>query len=74
MLTGKRFKLGRATLAIDRAGSARRAVTIPSGSIIKVISTPPDTKGIIEVSWEDRRLEMFAVDVDLRGTEIPADS
>jgi hypothetical protein len=48
-------------------------VTIPSGSIIDVISMPPDTKGIIEVAWEDRRLEMFAVDVDLRGTEIPAD-
>ncbi len=70
---GKRFRLERATLAIDGAGSARRVVTIPSGSIIDVISMPPDTKGIIEVAWEDRRLEMFAVDVDLRGTEIPAD-
>jgi hypothetical protein len=73
VLTGKRFRLERATLAIDAGGPARRAVTIPSGSIIKVISTPQDTQGIIEVSWENRILQMFAVDVNLRGTEIPAD-
>jgi hypothetical protein len=38
-----------------------------------VIPTPPDAQGIIEVSWDNRTLQMFAVDVDLRGTEIPAD-
>jgi hypothetical protein len=74
VLTGKRFQLERATLALDSGAldvllGKRRAITIPVGAIIKVISGPTQD-GMVEVFWEGRRVEMFAVDVDVRGTEI----
>ena len=70
MLTGKRFRIERATLAVDGSGPKRRAITIPAGSIIQVISTRMDTRGIVDVLWEDRTFEMFAIDVEVRGAEI----
>ena len=38
MLTGKRFKLERATLAVTIIEDRRRAIAIPVGAIIKVLS------------------------------------
>ena len=70
MLTGKRFKLERGTLSVESVDGKRTAVTVPSGSIIKVISGPKNNEGLVTISWEGRTLEMFAVDVDVRGTEI----
>ena len=48
----------------------RTAVTVPTGAIIEVISGPKNDEGLVTISWEGRKLEMFAVDVDVRGTEI----
>lgn len=72
MLTGKQFRLDRATLAIDTVDGKRRAVTIPAGTVLKVVSGPTDGNGMVNVLWDGRTLEMFAVDVDGRGTEIAA--
>jgi hypothetical protein len=71
MLTGKQFKLERATLAVaNNAEGKRRAVTIPVGAVIKVLAGPKNGDGLVNVLWEGQALEMFAVDVDVRGTEI----
>jgi hypothetical protein len=70
MLAGKRFRLERATLSVESIDGKQTAVTIPSGAIIKVISGPNNGDGLVNVSWEGRRLQMFAVDVDVRGTQI----
>jgi len=70
MLTRKRFKLERATLGVETVDGKRLAVTIPAGSIVMVLSGPKNGDGIVDVLWEDRTLGMFAVDVDVRGTEI----
>jgi hypothetical protein len=71
MLTGRKFKLERATLALTTVEGRRRAITIPVGAIVKVVSDHP-TPGdrLIDVLWEWKTIEMFAVDVDVRGTEI----
>lgn len=73
MLSGKRFKLERGTLAVegvDAADRKLRAVTVPAGAVIKVIFGPHDGDGLVSVLWEGRTLGMFEVDVNVRGTEI----
>ncbi len=71
MLSGERFRLERATLAVENNTEGRRkAVTVPVGSIIKVVAGPNNGDGMVNVLWDGRVLEMFAVDVDVRGTEI----
>ena len=71
MLTGKRFRLEHATLGVNASDTGKRcAVTIPAGSIIKVISGSDTSKGVLSVQWEARAIEMLLVDVNVRGTEI----
>ena len=70
MLTGKRFRLEQATLGVKASDTGKRcAVTIPAGSIIKVISGS-DSNGVLSVQWEARALEMLLVDVNVKGVEI----
>jgi len=45
VLTGKQFKLGRDTLAVDGVGGKRRAVTVPVGAIIKVVDESNNRDG-----------------------------
>ena len=68
MLTGRRFRLERATLAVERVAGKLRAVTIPAGSILTVLSGP--IKGMVKIDWEGRTIEMFEVDLSVRGTEL----
>jgi hypothetical protein len=71
MLTGKRFRLKLATVAIDSSGGKRIAVTVPVGSIIEVIRGPlAEGTWIVDVRWDGRPLVMFAEDVEDRGEEI----
>ena len=72
MLTGKQFTIGRDTIALGATKDERRAVTIPKGATIKVLSGPSrkDDTGTVSVEWEGRTVAMFAVDLEARGTEI----
>jgi len=71
MLTGKRFRLERSTLALQAVDGQRKAVTIPAGGIVKVVSGPRgDGDGMVEAFWDGKTVSMFAVDVNVRGTEI----
>ena len=47
-----------------------RAIAIPPGAIIKVVSGPTPGDRMVDVLWDGKTVEMFAVDVDVRGTEI----
>ena len=67
MLTGTRFRLKERTLAIESIECERRAVSIPAGAIIEILSGNDRT---VDVLWETRRLEIFTVDVKIRGIEI----
>jgi hypothetical protein len=72
MLTGRRFKLIKATIALEAHNGTRKAVTVPSDAILDVLSGPSregDT-GTVSVLWEGRNLAMFAIDIRLRGAEI----
>ena len=71
MLTGRRFKLRKSALAIDIVNGMRLRVTIPTRTILKVITGPSDGNQMVEVLWEGKRVSMFAVDLITRGTEMP---
>ncbi len=52
MLTGKRFRLKTATLAIDSSGRKRIAVTVPVGAIIEVAEAPRPENARCAVEWK----------------------
>ena len=71
MLTGKRFRLENPTLALDIVDGKRVAITVPTGSTIKVVSGPTgEGDRLVDVVWESRTMAMFAYDVSVRGIEI----
>jgi len=70
MLTGKRFQLGRQTLALDVVDGKRTVVNLPAGTVIKIVSGPLGNDRMIDILCDGRTLAMFAVDLDTRGTEI----
>jgi hypothetical protein len=70
MLSGKRLKLGIETMAVDTVDGKRMAVTVPAEAIIKVVSGPRHGDRMMDVLWEGRVVQMFAVDVEERGTEV----
>jgi len=50
MLTGKRFKLDRATIAVGQVDGKRPTSTIPVRAIFKVVSEP-NREGMLDVNW-----------------------
>lgn len=71
MLTGKRFTISKATVALEATNGLRSLVTIPQGAIIEVTSGPTGQGvGTLAVSWEGRTLAMFTIDLEKRGIEV----
>jgi len=72
LLTGKKFALARPTLALEAIEGQRRAVTIPAGAVVRVLSGPSskDDTSTVSIEWDGRTLAMFAIDLHLRGTEV----
>jgi hypothetical protein len=71
VLTGKRFRLKTSTLGIETIDCHRTAVEVPANEIVTVLSGPrPDDRRMIDVSWDERTLVMFAEDIQERGQEI----
>jgi hypothetical protein len=71
MPTSQYLRLNRDTPAIDNSGSKPTAIAVPMGAIICATSLRnPDNTQMIEVRWQDRRLFMFAVDVQERGEKV----
>jgi hypothetical protein len=71
MLTGKRYRLNAATLAIDSSGNKRTAITIMEGEIIEVLKGPrPDDTRMVDVKWNGKELVIFVQDLYDRGEYI----
>jgi len=66
---GKYFRLNHTTIAAILAGDKVHAVLVPTDAIIQVVDLNKGT-GMVDVLWDGRTVEMFAVDVEKRGTEI----
>jgi hypothetical protein len=75
MLEGRRVKLQSPTLAIGEDESGKRiAVTIPGGSLLKIVSEPHNGNRMVDVLLDGRALVMFAADLRQRGVEISEES
>ncbi len=74
MLTGKRFRLKTSTLSIEGMNGTRTAVTLPAGAIVKVVSGPTPGDRLVDVLWEGKMVEMFAIDLHMRGIEVREES
>jgi hypothetical protein len=71
MLTGKRYRLNAATLAIESSGNKRTAITIMEGEIVEVIRGPrPDDTRMVDIKWNGKELVMFVQDLYDRGEYI----
>lgn len=70
MLAGRQFKLEKSTLALAIVDGRRNALTIPAETIITVVAGLTPGEWLIDVLWEGKTLEMFEVDVNVRGTEV----
>ena len=71
MLTGKRYRLERPTLAIHSTNGKRESLYVPAEAIVKVVSGPTSTGDrMVDVLWDGKIVTMFAIDVNIRGTEI----
>lgn len=71
MLTGKKFRLNRETVAIGSIGEDRQVVMVPVGALITVLSGPrPDDKRMLDIIWNDQPLVMFAEDLQRRSAEV----
>jgi hypothetical protein len=64
MLTGKRYRLTAATLAIESSGNKRTPITIMEDEIVKVIRGPrPDDTRMVDIKWNGKELVMFVQDL-----------
>jgi hypothetical protein len=57
------IKLSERTLAIEFLDSERRAVSIPAGAIIRVVSGLSKGDRTVDVVWEGRKVEIFTVEL-----------
>ena len=77
-MTGKHFRFNRPVTGIQLVNGTASVVSIPTGGTIEVLSGPnangkvPD-KGIVYVIWENQTVAVFAVDIEARCAEIPAE-
>jgi len=63
MLTGRRFKLERPTLAIDGAIGKRQASFVPAGAVVKVVSGPTSAGDrMVDVFWDGKIVTMTYVE------------
>ena len=75
MLSGKHFRFHRSVTGIQLVNGTASVVTIPAEGVIQVLSGPdangklPD-KGIVYVTWEERTVAIFAVDIEMRASEV----
>jgi hypothetical protein len=71
MLTGKKLKLERTSLAPNVVDGNRRSVAIPAGNVVEIVSGQKSQDDrMVDVLWEGQALTMFVLDADLPGTEI----
>jgi hypothetical protein len=70
MLIGKRFKLAKHGLGLERIEGQHNPMLIPAGATIEIISDPTYGVGLVNVIWETREVAMFLTQIDRLGQEI----
>ena len=70
METRTKLRITRATIALDVISGTPTIVTIPMESILTVLPGFADGDKRVNVLWEGRTVQMFAIDLAMRGVEI----
>ena len=70
MVTGTRFKLNERILGIEVVDGNRNALSIPVGAVIEMVPDASRRNQTVDVLWGHRKLEIFACDLRMRGTEM----
>ena len=70
MTAGTRLKIDRNTIALDVIEGKRIVVMIPAQAILSVLADFNGDDRLVNVLWEDRSVEMFAVDLAVRGNKM----
>jgi len=65
------YRLYREINAVITVSGKPQVLPIPAGSIITVTEPePPIETGLVTVTWEDKIVKMFAIDVRRRGVPL----
>ena len=68
---GDCYKLNTPTLAIMSLPNGKRfPMTVPKGTVVKVVNGPLDGTRLVDVEWEGKTVMMFTIDLRERGTPI----
>lgn len=70
MTAGTRLKIDRNTIALNVVDGKRIVVMIPAEAILSVLPETHDDDRMVNVLWEDRPIEMFAIDLAVRGNKM----
>jgi hypothetical protein len=63
------YKLRTATIGVENDNGKRVALTVPEDAVLEIISEYL-ADGMVDVLWNDRRISMFAVDIEERGEPV----
>ena len=74
METSTRLRITQATIALDVVSGKPAIVTIPIETILTVVPGFADRDKMVNVLWEGRAVQMFAIDLAMRGVEIRTQS
>jgi hypothetical protein len=62
-----RYKLRVATVGIHEGNPRPSAISIPAGTVLQVPDGFVNASGFVEVEWDGKTVQMFAVDLSERG-------
>jgi hypothetical protein len=69
-----RFRITNPTLALVHEDGRHVAHTVPTGTIIVVDSTAFDDEKLVNVTWDSRKVMMFAQDLRVRAERVASTS
>lgn len=70
METKTKLRITRATIAVDVISGRPTIVMIPMETILTVVPGVADGGKMVNVLWEGRAVQMFAIDLAMRGVEV----
>jgi hypothetical protein len=68
----RQYKLRTATLGLCQQTGRHVVITIPCGTILRVIDDSADKNGLLEAEWMGNNVHIFAADLLSRGELVRA--
>jgi hypothetical protein len=65
-----RFRISKSTLVVSVEDEQYVAQTLPAGSIVESPDGRIGKLGLLNVTWEGKKVFMFAIDLESRGEKI----